>query len=166
MAPATTAGKTFLICFAIVGVPLVGACFAMLARAMLEFLERLAVRRMEQVRESFKHFDKDDNESLDAEEFCQALQELDPKLTTAVGMRMFHAGEDEQHNKDKEMNYTEFVSVVIKHNLLEKTLNKRIKIRMLISLCAFFAWLVLGMVVFASIETWDHQTPSISAWSR
>jgi hypothetical protein len=149
-APTTDGGKIFLMCFALIGIPIVGACVGILATKFLGVLEWYAVLHMDEVRGAFEQFDKDDSGHLNEEEFYNALEELEIFLTPKEVRRVMRAVDSQG---DMQIDLDEFKAVAA---LLNLPLGKaaRARVRLTVSVFGAFAWMILGAFVYVELEGW------------
>ena len=147
IAPSSDWAKIFTMLYALFGIPVTLGAVGVCAREVMWLFEKMAVARMDQVKEAFDHYDKDKSGELDLQEFRDALNDLGIEPTDAQFAQLVEEVDDGSGEIDRE----EFKDCVAKMNLpVGKA--ARTKLRLKATVFVSITWLVCGSFVFQAIE--------------
>jgi len=149
IAPTSDWGKVWLIIVAVVGVPATVGTLGVSAAHLMQFVEWMAVKAMDEVKIAFDHYDTDKSGNLSMQEFRLALEDLGISLT----QDQFDHLVAETDDGSGEIDIDEFTHCTAKLKLPIGRV-ARMKLRLRVSLGLTTLWLVLGVLVFSSLEGW------------
>jgi hypothetical protein len=150
--PSTGGGKLFTVIYALIGIPFCVTAVSICAAEVLYLFEWLAVSRMDQVRIAFQSYDTDSSNTLDMDEFREALSDLGIQPSEEDFQSLVdEIDEDESHTLDLD----EFKLAV---TILKLPIGRvaRTKVRLQISVVVSVLWLFLGMFMIGHIEGWTY----------
>ena len=150
-APSTTGGRTFLIIYSIIGIPITAVCLARSAERCLHAFNWLSQLRSDKAVKAFNYYDKDDSGELDLDEFKNAMEEFGYKLTIHELEKLWHIID---YDGSGTLDLEEFREVMkMLHIDLTEAAGKKTEIRN--TLVALFVWLVIGIFFFSNNENWS-----------
>ena len=157
----TPGGKLFVIIYALISIPIAGACLVVLADTVLYFMRKLIAKfTRNNMKKAFDEIDKDHSDSLDKDEVKLALKQLNmdinedkfDKVWLEIAPSSASTSNSSNHNNN-ELNFEQFATLREKLHLDIDELSQQ-KSKVTITIVAIVVWVFISAEFISASEKW------------